>query len=102
MDGGPGEMPRLGTAVVRCSKVDCDGREPGTDQAGTWAQPAGRGSPTLWPCVVRVLISTFSLGPGISMKVKVPVVSSSLQPHGLYSPWSSPGQNPGVGSFSLL
>ena len=30
------------------------------------------------------------------------VVSDSLWPHGLYSPWSSPGQNIGVGSSSLL
>ena len=30
------------------------------------------------------------------------VVSDSFQPHGLYSPWSSPGQNTGVGSRSLL
>ena len=30
------------------------------------------------------------------------VVSNSLQPHRLYSPWSSPGQNIGVGSLSLL
>ena len=30
------------------------------------------------------------------------VMSDSLQPHGLYSPWSSPGQNSGVGSLSLL
>ena len=29
-------------------------------------------------------------------------VSDSLQPHGLYSPWNSPGQNTGVGSLSLL
>ena len=29
------------------------------------------------------------------------VMSDSLQPHGL-SPWNSPGQNAGVGSFSLL
>jgi len=29
-------------------------------------------------------------------------MSNSLQPHGLYSPWDSPGQNTGVGSFSLL
>ena len=37
--------------------------------------------------------------------VKVKVTSDSLRPHGLYSPWSpwnSPGQNTGVGSFSLL
>src|SRR5574339_221269 len=30
------------------------------------------------------------------------VVSDSLQPYGLYSPWNSPGQNTGVGSLSLL
>ena len=30
------------------------------------------------------------------------VVSESLQPHGLYRPWNSPGQNIGVGSISLL
>ena len=30
------------------------------------------------------------------------VVSNSLQPHVLYNPWNSPGQNTGVGSFSLL
>ena len=29
------------------------------------------------------------------------VMSDSLQPQGLYSPWNSPGQNPGVGSLSL-
>ena len=30
------------------------------------------------------------------------VVSDSLQPHGLDSPWNSPGQNIGVGSLSIL
>ena len=30
------------------------------------------------------------------------VVSDSLWPHWLYSPWNSPGQNTGVGSLSLL
>ena len=30
------------------------------------------------------------------------VVSNSLQPHGLHSPWHSPGQNTRVGSLSLL
>ena len=30
------------------------------------------------------------------------VVSNSLRPHGLYSPWNSPGQNAGVGSLSFL
>ena len=30
------------------------------------------------------------------------VVSNSLLPHGLYSPWNPPGNNTGVGSLSLL
>ena len=30
------------------------------------------------------------------------VMFNSSQPHGLYSPWDSPGQNTGVGSLSLL
>ena len=30
------------------------------------------------------------------------VVSNYLHPHGLYSPWNSPGQNTGRGSLSLL
>ena len=30
------------------------------------------------------------------------VMSDSLGPHGLYSPWNSPGQNTGIGSHSLL
>ena len=30
------------------------------------------------------------------------LVSDSLQTHGLYSPWNSPGQNTGMGSLSLL
>ena len=30
------------------------------------------------------------------------VVSNSLRPHGLYSPWNSPGRNTGVGSLFLL
>jgi len=30
------------------------------------------------------------------------VESDSLRPHGLYSPWNSPGQNAGVGCLSRL
>ena len=30
------------------------------------------------------------------------VMSNSLRPRGLYSPWNFPGQNTGVGSLSLL
>ena len=36
------------------------------------------------------------------VKMKDLVVSDSLQLHGLYSPWNSPGQNTGVGSLSLV
>ena len=34
--------------------------------------------------------------------LKVAQSCPTLQPHGLYSPWNSPGQNTGVGSLSLL
>ena len=37
-----------------------------------------------------------------NMKVKVSVVSDSLQPHGLCNLWNSLGQNTGVDSLSLL
>ena len=39
---------------------------------------------------------------GESKSASLSVVSDSLQPHGLCSPWSSPGKNTGVGSHSLL
>ena len=32
-------------------------------------------------------------------KVDCSVMSNSLPPHGLYSPWNSPGQNTGVGAY---
>ena len=34
--------------------------------------------------------------------VKIAQSCPTLRPHGLYSPWNSPGQNTGVGSLSLL
>ena len=42
--------------------------------------------------------------PALQLKLKVKVAQScpTLQPHGLYSPWNSTGQNTGVGSRSLL
>ena len=36
------------------------------------------------------------------VKVSHSVVLDSLRPHGLYSPWNSPGQDTVVGSRSLL
>jgi len=38
----------------------------------------------------------------MEVKVSHSVVSDSLWPYGLYSPWNSPGQNTGVGSLSVL
>ena len=35
-------------------------------------------------------------------EVKVAQSCPTLRPHGIYSPWNSPGQNNGVGSLSLL
>ena len=43
------------------------------------------------------LISSFSDG-----SESRSALSESLRPHGLCSPWDSPGQNTGVGSLSLL
>ena len=36
------------------------------------------------------------------MKWKCSVVSDSLRPYGLYSPWNSSGENTGMGNLSLL
>ena len=50
------------------------------------------------------VIIFFKLGEVSSSKLKESrsVVSDSLQPHGLYIPWNSLGQNPGVGSLFLF
>ena len=54
-------------------------------------------------CLHRALktVSCRHLGHPLSTNVKRAsrsVVSDSLQPHGLYSAWNSPGQNTGVDS----
>ena len=45
-------------------------------------------------CIVAVLLSQ-------NESESRSVISDSLQPHGLYSPWNSPGQNTEVGSLFL-
>ena len=47
---------------------------------------------------------SFQQNPGFDAKSTPSAVWKwkSLQPHGIYSPWNSPGQNIGVGSLSLL
>ena len=47
------------------------------------------------------VIATYSVGIQ-SESESHSVMSDSLRPHGLYSPWNSPSQNTGVGSHSLL
>ena len=61
-----------------------------------------RASVLLWlsVSVLPVIISDFY--PVKSESESHSVMSDSLQPHVLYSPWNSPGQNTGVGSCSLL
>ena len=49
--------------------------------------------------VLKVLVVTLC---NSSESESCSVVSNSLWPHGLYSPWNSLGQNIGVGSLSLL
>ena len=44
----------------------------------------------------------WGLGLDILKSERHSVMSNSLQPHRLYIPWNSPGQNTGVGSLSLL
>ena len=59
--------------------------------------------PLRWPC--SWLLTAHNKAPNRfreSESESHSVVSSSLQPHGLYSPWNSPGQNTGVSSLSLL
>ena len=50
----------------------------------------------------RGSIPVLGRSPGESESESCSVVSSSLQPLGLYSSQNSPGQNTGVGSLSLL
>ena len=70
----------------------------------TWKVPRGN----IKRIVFASLNQYFSTFPHIYLqsfqlvKVKVTQLSLTLRPHGLYSPWNSPGQNTGVGSLSLL
>ena len=61
--------------------------------------------PGLWTPMTKLLqwVKRHRPAEWLLLWVKVTVAQSdSLQPHGLYSPWNSPGQTTGVGSRSLL
>ena len=59
-------------------------------------------------CFGKIIISSVvkvakrDIIPNIAESESPLVMSDSLRPHGLYSPWNSLGQNTGVGSLSLL
>ena len=65
-----------------------------------WASPLRRGSGPLvmrfWEGSRRIPLRN------LSESERCSVVSDSLRPNGLSSPWNSPDQNTGVGSLSLL
>ena len=50
----------------------------------------------------EVPIYKYSHTDGFGVSESCSVVTDSLRPNGLYSPWNSPGQNTGVGNLSLL
>ena len=57
---------------------------------------------TPWPRSLEEKLLNMTLKEGVSESASHSVMSDSLRPHGLYSPWNSPGQNTGVGSPLLL
>ena len=52
--------------------------------------------------MVPILTNKDVFEPSYSESESRSVMSDSLRPHGLYSPWNSPGQNTEAGSRSLL
>ena len=79
-------------AQATCAPVNSSSWAPG-QQPALWMRHAGlhpgqtcKGSTSLYQTI----------------NVKVAQLSDSLRPHGLHSPWNSPGQNTGAGSHFLL
>ena len=66
-----------------------------------WLKKLGRGSEPCF-CHVASFWRVCSHLPLRKWSESHSVMSNSLWPHGLYSPWNSPGQNTGVDSSSLL
>ena len=74
----------------------------------SWPKHLNQMQSTVPAGMLNVIINkSFSITLKSKVKVKMLVVSDSLQPHGLQPsrllcPWNSPGKNTGVGSHSLL
>ena len=77
-----------GVGVGHSGRADWDGEPP----KGNWGS-----SLTCWKWKSLSRVQAFATPWAIQS-----VMSDSLQPHGLHSPGNSPGQNTGMGSFSLL
>ena len=102
------EQPRRRSGAMRCT---CASHKPhrgrdmgekgiGCDQA-VWLEDtkgSNKNEPGL--LVKPTVLVSLSFGPVESESCSVR--SNSLWPHGLYSPWNSPGRNTGAGSHSLL
>ena len=67
-----------------------------------WSLPGSSVHGILQARLLDWVAISFSRNKLINLCESHPVVSNFLWPHGLYSPWNSPGQNTGVGSLSLL
>ena len=63
-------------------------------------------APSWVPCAKELLLTSYLCYTCQCVYIYVKWSEShlimSLRPHGLYSPWNTPGQNTGVGSLSLL
>ena len=56
-----------------------------------------------WLILIKQVVRTcFLSGMMLEERERRSVMSNSMQPHGLCSPWNSSGQNTGMGSHSLL
>ena len=76
--------------------------------AKTVTIPLNNGKETLWLQVYILAVKVYCMQrssspfPSYGESESHSVVSDSLQLHGLYSPWNSPGQNTGVDSLFFL
>ena len=104
-----GRNPRAPGMKKRCSGEPISGLPSQVGGAKLGGEGMGTPlAPRLRHCCLPALPASSIRGqhraalPPLGPRMKVSVVSDSLRPHGLYSPWNSPGQNTGVGSLSLL
>ena len=67
-----------------------------------WVKLRGRDARDLWVDGKEAKMNREELACWDMWSESHSVISDSLQPHGLYSPWNSPGQNIGVCSLSFL